>query len=306
MVFNLPDRYMLVLNGLLVGVVAIFLALNVSDIVKLRLAVNVVPSEPETGGASPASLRRAIGIRPRALYDAITQRDIFNLTPAPESAPAENEDLQVKLLGTSQLSSGKPFAIIENQSGDQSLYRLGDTIPSAGKLLEVRRDRVVVLHNGRRVALTIPRVEGQPDEDRPSGGTAQRRPYSRPSMIRRPGMFQRPQAGVRQLSPNRYALDRSAVNSNLQNLAPLFTQIRAIPNLRNGNSNGFRLSEIQPGSIFQQIGLQDGDVLTSVSGQTVTDPLKAMALLQTLRDRSAITLDLMRNGAPVELFYNIR
>jgi general secretion pathway protein C len=306
MVFNLPDRYMLLLNGLLVGVVAIFLALNVSDVVKLRLAANAVPSEPETAAASGRSPLLAIGIRPRALYDAITQRDIFNLTPAPESAPAENEDLQVKLLGTSQLSSGKPFAIIENQSGDQSLYRLGDTIPGAGQLLEVSRDRVVVLHNGRRVALTIPRIEGQPDRGRPSGRAARRRPYSGPSMIPRPGMFQRPRAGVRQLGPNRYVLDRSAVNSNLQNLAPLFTQIRAIPNLRDGNSNGFRLSEIQPGSIFQQIGLQDGDVLTSVSGQAVTDPLKAMALLQTLRDRPAISLDLMRHGASVQLYYNIR
>jgi general secretion pathway protein C len=305
MVFNLPDRYMLLLNGLLVGVVAIFLALNVSDLVKLRLAANAVPGEPATDAAS-MPLHRAIGIRPRALYDTITQRDIFNLTPAPDSAPVESEDLPVKLLGTSQLSPGKPFAIIENQGGDQSLYRLGDTIPGTGQLLEVGHDRVVVLHNGRRVALAIPRGEGQPEEDRRSNRGAQRRPYSGPPTIRRPGIFQRPQAGVHRLGPNRYVLARSTVDGNLQNLAPLFTQIRAIPNLRNGNSNGFRLSEIQPGSIFQQIGLQDGDVLTSVSGQTVTDPLKAMALLQTLRDRPTLTLDLMRNGSPVQLYYNIR
>jgi len=305
MVFNLPDRYMLLLNGLLVGVVAIFLALNVSDVVKLRLAANAVPSGPETSVATAPSPQRVIGLRPRALYEAITQRDIFNLTPAPESAPVENEDLQLKLLGTSQLSSGKPFAIIENQNGEQSLYRLGDTIPGVGQLLQVEPSRVVVLHNGRRVALAIPRDQ-EPAADEPSGRRSRRRPYSGPPMVPRPGMLRRPLAGVHQLGPNRYVLDRSTVNSNLQNLAPLFTQIRAIPNLHNGNSDGFRLSEIQPGSIFQQIGLRDGDVLTSVSGQTVTDPMKAMALLQTLRDRSAITLNVMRNGAPVQLYYNIR
>ena len=83
------------------------------------------------------------------------------------------------------------------------------------------------------------------------------------------------------------------------------TELRALPVLQNGTSNGFRLSEIQPGSIFEQIGLQDGDVLTAVSGQQLNDPARAMQMLSTLQTRSDVTLNVLRNGAPVQLSYTI-
>jgi len=88
-------------------------------------------------------------------------------------------------------------------------------------------------------------------------------------------------------------------------MAKLFTEIRAIPNLQNGASNGFRLSEIQPGSIFDEIGLQDGDVLTTIQGQNLGDPTQAVALLSSLRSRSSISLNVIRNGMSLRLFYNI-
>jgi general secretion pathway protein C len=88
-------------------------------------------------------------------------------------------------------------------------------------------------------------------------------------------------------------------------MSQLFTQIRAVPNLHNGTSDGFRLSEIVPGSIFQQMGLQDGDVLTGVSGQPIGNPARAMQMLSTLQSRSNITLNVLRNGAPVQISYTI-
>jgi general secretion pathway protein C len=89
-------------------------------------------------------------------------------------------------------------------------------------------------------------------------------------------------------------------------MSRLFTEIRAVPRMQNGSSAGFQLSEIQPGSIFQEIGLQDGDVLTAAQGRPVNDPLKAMELLQTLRNQSSITLNVIRNGSPLQLQYNIQ
>lgn len=112
--------------------------------------------------------------------------------------------------------------------------------------------------------------------------------------------------GIHRMGQNQYRLDRKLVDSELNNMAPLFTQIRATPNMMNGQSSGFLLSEIQPNSVFQQIGLQDGDLLASVNGQSVGDPAKAMGLLQSLQTAPVITLGVIRNGAPVQLFYNIR
>ncbi len=82
--------------------------------------------------------------------------------------------------------------------------------------------------------------------------------------------------------------------------------MRALPNVENGKTNGFRLSEIQQGSLFQQMGLQDGDIVKSVAGQTINDPMRAMELLSVLQNQQSLSLQVIRNGQPVQLNYDIR
>jgi hypothetical protein len=65
--------------------------------------------------------------------------------PPPAAAPIENDALAVKLTGTSQQSTGKPFAIIEDREGVQALYQVGQMIPDAGRLLDVARESAVIL-----------------------------------------------------------------------------------------------------------------------------------------------------------------
>lgn len=303
--FNFSERYVLIIN-LLIGVILIpyFLALAISDAVKFHYAGNILPAQNEY--VSTRLTGQQVGPRPRAYYDLITRRDIFSLAPPPETAaPVENENLDIKLVGTSQLSSGNPYAIVEDPSGNQVLYRLGSVIPNAGKLVEVSSDRIVVLHNGHRVAVELPRET--PESAPPFAG----RPGFNPRLRRgfRGGPFgaaHEPGSGVRRLAPNRFLLTRATVNNNLNNMAPLLTQMRAVPNIQNGAANGFRLSEIQPDSIFERIGLQDGDLVTSINGQPVGNPAKALALMQTLQGQSSITLNIIRNGAPTTLSYFIR
>jgi len=297
--FNLSERNIFILNLLIGLAIFPFLGLSATDLFKLHRASGVLPEESEYARSAPARL--GAGTHPRAYYNPIVTRDIFNLAPPPEAAPVENETIDVKLIGTSQISAGKPYAIIEDANGRQSLYRVGDQVPDAGQLVEVATNRAVVLHNGHRVAIEIPKAgltPGAPLNFRPT------------PLIRRPGHgtpgMRPPGRGIRRMGANRYMLDRSTVDSNLKNMAPLFTQIRATPQIENGMAHGFRLTEIQPNSIFQQIGLQNGDLLNAVNGQSVGDPAKALVMLQSLQTMPSITLDVVRNGAPTQLHYNIR
>jgi type II secretion system protein C len=298
------ERYVAVLNFLLVGAIVYFLAQCVTTAVRLHLAGVEVSTAPETRTHSP--LRRAeSGLRPRTYYDVIVQRDIFSRAAAPTPAPVENENLDIALVGTSQLSGGRPFMIVETPDGEQSLYRLGQNIPNVGRVMSIEHNRAVVLHNGHRVALQIPNTmpEQTPGLHRRFMGP---RRFYRPGMRFTPYGSLGPKVGVHRVSPTRYLIGRATVDRNLANMASLFSQIRATPNLRNGSSNGFRLSEIQPGSIFEQIGLQDGDVITGAQGEQVTDPIQAMVMLNSLRNSSAISLSVIRNGSPIRLFYSIR
>src|ERR1700692_4834741 len=98
--FSISERYLYALNAMLVACIAYFAALAVSDVIRLRLANEVVPpaSIRTTGGAAGLDAEPS-----RQPYQSIAARDIFNLAPAPEAAPVETEDLNVILLGTSHL-----------------------------------------------------------------------------------------------------------------------------------------------------------------------------------------------------------
>jgi general secretion pathway protein C len=310
MTFNFSERYILAVNILLAAlVIPYFAARSVSDMIKMHYASSVVPAATDGSARSAGALG---GARPRGVYNTIVQRDVFNLTSAPvEVAPVETEDLKITLLGTSHLTGGGgAFAIFEDQAGSQQLYRQGEAIPGVGKLVQVGKNRVIIDRNGHRVAVEIPKDDvGQPADDQGGLPERLRRRGLRPPFIRNPMIRPaRPAAkagGIRKVAPNQYAIDRATVDSNVQNMASLFSQIRAVPDLQNGASDGFRLSEIQPGSIFQQMGLQDGDVLTQVSGQPIGNPARAMQMLSTLQSRSNITLNVLRNGTPVQISYTI-
>lgn len=300
--FNLSERQIFILNLLLGLLVIPFLALCVNDVIKFRLATNVLPTAaelPRRAAAAPSLTRR-----PRTYYDTIARREIFSLAPPPEeSAPVADEALQVKLVGTSEITSRRPYAIVEDPSGTQALYRVGDTIPNVGQLVDVQANRAIIFRNGRRVGLKLQLETPTPGAPFTAPVPGRAAPPLRPGG----GLSRQPVGGgIHPLGTNRFLLDRSTVNSNLQNMAPLFTQIRATPNLANGTANGFKLSEIQPNSIFQQIGLHDGDLLSAVNGQGIGDPAKAMMMLQSLQNQQSITLNIVRNGKPMQLFYNIR
>lgn len=286
------ERYLMVLNALLVAAIAYFAALCVNDIIARRLHPAVATFSPSTVAAPVPR------IYPRSYYEQIARRDIFNLLPPP--APASDQapparDLHIKLLGTSQLTSGRPFAIIEDtRTGDELLYRAGDTIPDTGRLVEVKSASVIIDPGDGRLVTVSMESDLPPSAFSPS-----------PIPMRR---FRGPHvaSAVRRFGGNHYMLRRAVVNKNLENMAQLFTEIRAVPNMIGGHADGYVLSDIQPGSIFQQIGLHDGDILVNVNGQDVQDPAQAMQLFTALRNAPSLTLEVMREGAPVQMHYTIQ
>ncbi|HEY2663487.1 MAG TPA: type II secretion system protein N, partial [Candidatus Binataceae bacterium] len=241
------QRYVAALNFLLIGLIAYFAALTVNDVIARRLADSVSP-QPWSAGR--------VDLKPSALgresYSVIARRDIFNATkeaPAVVPPPAVAQDLNIRLLGTSHLTQSRPFAVIENErTSQQSLYRLGDEIAGVGRLVAVEKTRIIVEHQGQRLAVEIPSEEMQaptPLHRQARNTDETEDDQALPDVPVQPPMASA--GGVHSMGQNRYQVDRSTVDSNLNNMSQLLTQMRAIPNIQNGKSNGFSLSEIQPG-----------------------------------------------------------
>jgi general secretion pathway protein C len=288
------------LNFLLIAILAYFAALAVNDIVALRLT----PANAPVPLAAARVTDDGAANRPRVAYQEIVSRDIFNIAAPPQQHVEVDEkiDLHLELIGVSTSSGGKPpFAIIADRSGQQNVYSLGQTVPNAGKLVEVDQDRVIIDHNGTRVAINLPRqdmpgpVEAAqplvPPADDDAADNSDEEPYD---------------PNVEDLGDNRYKIPRETLDHSIGNLTELLTQIRAIPNIQNGKTNGFALSEIEPGSVFDEMGLQEGDVLRSVNGQQMTDAGQAMQMMSALRSASQISIQVLRDGHPTTLTYQIQ
>jgi len=313
MQFRLTQRHIVAFNFLLIAGVAYFAARSANDIILQSLqGAPALPAVVAPGNGSVT--------HPRDYYDQIAKRDVFNLLRQEPPAPVVTSvDLHIKLLGTSLATRERPFAIIEDQNGEQSLYTVGDEIPDAGKLVSVQKSRIIVLSGGRRVALEIP------NESMPSGvqsaQSAPSRTGVRKPLIQINPRFPLPTANLRRKSgddsedvpdvdvedegENRYGLKRDELKAALSHSAELFTQIHAIPNIQNGRGSGFTLQEIEPGSVFEDLGLEDGDQLTAIDGRQLENPAEAVGLLSTIQTRSEVDVTVLRDGRPVQLHYDI-
>jgi type II secretion system protein C len=311
-----------ILNFVLIAVLAIVSAMCVRDIIARRVANEADAPTPITARNS------ATGMRARPYYDLIVKRDIFNETPQESGpAPVVEEDLHLKLIGTSMQSRSKPYAIIEDPTGNESLYQVGEDIPDAGKLVGVEVNRALIDRGGHRVAIEIP-ASDLPEVPPSQLGVppgAIRGPMLRglPAAMRR--KLQRLRGGapaatgdddnsdddnskieLKKLGPGKFEVSRAEVQQTMENPAQFFSQMRALPHFVNGKTDGFSISQVQPGSVFQQLGLQDGDLLTSIDGQPVTNPMQAMGLIQAVKTASAIDLTVNRGGTPTSVHLDLR
>ncbi|MGH7949908.1 MAG: PDZ domain-containing protein, partial [Candidatus Binataceae bacterium] len=108
------------------------------------------------------------------------------------------------------------------------------------------------------------------------------------------------------LGPNHYSISRNFVSESFLNLGDLQDDIRATPNVVRGKVNGFALSEIGSGSVFEEIGLKDGDIVTQLDGRALNDPAKALAMIPLLHNRESVQLQVMRGGKPVTIKFDMR
>lgn len=233
----------------------------------------------------PAEQERA-GIAPRkelSDYSTILERGLFGEGKGPSGAPAAESYTAYTLIGTIE---GEYFsgAVLADATNQQAFYRLDQKLPDGTQIVKVRRDRVTLKRTDGST------VEIQIVDDTKIVNVARAVPGS----------------GVRKVGEGRFMVDQREIASNTENLNQVLTQARALPYVEAGKTVGFRISEIVPGSIYEKIGLLNGDVVQRVNSQEVDDPGKFFQLYQGLKDERRISVDLLRNGQRQSLNYDVR
>jgi general secretion pathway protein C len=234
----------------------------------------------------PAVLKR----EDQAFYRLIVERNLFGSTDktyaekvqatgAPEVQPLS---ALLELKGTVAGDSKYAFAVIEEKgrNNKQGLYKIGEKVAGA-TLLKIQRDKVVVRYQDKEETLKKrdmaegPIVPGGPA---PAGAPAA------------------PASGT-------VAQNRADIMGSLKDLGTMLSQAQIRPYFTRGLPDGFMVSGIRPGSVYQRMGLTDGDILQEINGRKMKGADDMMELYNNLRSSGRMNLNVQRQGRTETINY---
>jgi type II secretion system protein C len=236
----------------------------------------------------------------------ILERNLFQASLLqPEVAEASSEELEetklpLELLGTAVTEPGtlSVAAIMDKQQRRHQVVRVGDQLDGSVRVVRIEHRRVVLRNGARLEELVL--VEDEAAELATSKAAvtpiAKSRARARSRTPRRPSARRPRDAAdnlgerVRRLADDRFAVPRSDVRAAATDPAGLFSQARILPKYEEGEMVGLQLNAIKADSLFQRIGIQNGDTVTELNGIRVTSPEESATLLQELSNASEFTV----------------
>lgn len=306
----LLKQYGWVLNLVFIALGAYFIAGAASAVV--ARAIRIVPSVDDVS----ASLNKAPPpARPKATLAAIANRNLFgvkredlNPKPAdeggvPGEAPVDFNGKELKpctvaaTLSATLVSADLPewsMAIfVNNSTHEPEVYSINggsNQIADDATVVDIRYREVVVrrrdhfeLCGTEGNAPPKPEAAAAPVEDGTGGGE-----------------------GVNKVSDTQFDIDGTFLAAQLENMNDLMTQARTVPSYQNGKANGYKLFSIKPNSLYQKIGLQNGDVISKINGYDLSSPDKALEVYAKMKDAPSIQVDVKRRGRDMTMNYNVK
>ena len=216
----------------------------------------------------------------RPIYGlSVVVLSLFFYAPVPFGASIPQAQAQqglgFKLVGTAVIENpGESFAIIEHQStGNQGAYREGDRLGEV-VIKKILSGSVVI---GTRTGdQTLYMGSGTATVERAAPSTEIAR------------------------------LDRREVDRTLPDQNQLMREIRVRRRFEGGQPVGFVIYKIEPGSIFERMGLEDGDLIVGVNGRPFATTQQNVEFYEALKSGGAVSLEVMRGESKVYLDFVIQ
>ncbi len=268
------------------------------------------PKAAPRSAAAPAS-------RPAAAPPPETWRNLFAPTagmqlpsrlPAASRTTASASRSRFLLIGTIVSDSpGVSRAILwADGMKEPKAFRIHGEVEPGAILASVTRDKAWIDRGDGREQLDLlpvgtkgrPSASGPPAAPvPPARGARQAAPPETPG-----GTDLR----VERLGDNSFAIDEAGVAQLTGNINQFMTQVRLVPYFEGSQSAGYRIAAIRPGTAFEKLGFQGGDVLQQVNGLNLSSPEKLYTIFQNLKDEKQVTVNILRQGQKSTLKYEIR
>jgi general secretion pathway protein C len=210
----------------------------------------------------------------------LTRTQLFG-PAAPQSAETSLAPSNLNLTLTGVMArpiSGCALVIVQGQP--ESAFCVGEDITPGVRLDAVERDRIVIARNGQRETVPLKDIEKQGNLIAP--------PLP-PGPIVQPG------------STGASLVDRKQLQQQLGK-PEFLSQALIVPN----PGGGFLVRQIQPGSLYEKLGLRPGDVIKNVNGQALGSMEDVMRLYQQFGTAQRVLVEVQRQGRNETLYYDMR
>ncbi len=206
-------------------------------------------------------------------------------TPSPDEVPLSSLNL---VLSGVVVAGENSIALISGGGQPETPYAIGEEITHGAILHAVYPDRVILMRAGVLESLVL-------DDESGSliGSTVSGPGVNRPTRAPSP-------AEIRQLGENRFSLPRDLIGQQLGN-PDFLRQAHIIPS----KDGGFLVRKITPGSMYEKLGLQRGDVIKSINGQPLNSVQDVMSHYGNLGQLNQAQVEVLRNGQTEVLQFNL-
>jgi len=237
---------------------------------------------------------------------AILDRNVFeSATLAPVVEKKDVDDLQdleatqlpLTLLGTASSSDPRlAWAAIQDRDQRTTLILgIGGAIQDKATVVRIDRKRVVLLESGVHRELAL---EEEPITPQLASATAPApmTPAQRKNQAitrteqRRAARAQRLAEAANNAGTDSFQVPQQDIQAAIANPAELFSQARILPKYEEGQMKGVQISQIKPGSLFEQMGIQDGDTITQINGVAIDGPEQSPLVLNELGSGKPLTV----------------
>lgn len=224
---------------------------------------------------------------------SILDRNVFassTLEPPPTSmAPLEDDleatQLPLTLLGTAASENPRfAWAAIQDRDARSTLVvGIGGSIQDKATVVRIERQRVVLLEGGVHRELALDENNLTPQIASAGAGSSSavaRTPEGRRAAAQRSAERRVARERLAEARSAAASVPREQVQEALRNPAELFSQARLLPKYEKGQMRGVQISQIKPGSLFEQVGIENDDVLTELNGVSIDSPEQSSRILQ--------------------------
>jgi general secretion pathway protein C len=282
-----------------------FIAFTIADLTIIYFRDRLIPDQPPP---KKTNVQRSRGFADRSQYSVISNRNLFSsngIMPTAITSAGNKEDekkentpvpsqLPITIIGTLVHSDPlKSIAALDLKTKNKTgSYTVGSDVDGLCRIEKVERNIVYIRNNSNGMLEYIEMSKGSKinfDASKPSAPV-------------------RGNKDVVVSGSNQFTISRANLLKYTNDLSSVLMQARAVPNRDpvTGEINGFRVLDYQPGSIYEQLGLQRMDVIKGVNGEPVDSIQKAMEMYNTLKNGTQVKMQIERSGKTDTFTYDIK